>query len=113
AGGSAPGTPAPPARCATSTTPRVPVPTERRRCLRQPPLQASGRERPGLRDRRPRVIHLSPRVPQQDAAHPPALEIVDHTFPKRRQPILHRFQPRVHVPNGLITELEQIRVKEG
>src|SRR6266516_508423 len=87
---------------------------ERARALgRQPPLESLGSERPRLRDQRSRVIDLPPGVPQQDAAHAPVLEVVDHTVPKWRLPVRHRFQPRVQVPDRLIAELEQIRVEKG
>src|SRR2546422_642289 len=44
---------------------------------RQTPLQVAQPEGPGLGDQLPRVVHLTPGVPEQDAAHAAALEEVD------------------------------------
>src|SRR2546425_8237337 len=78
----------------------------------QPALQRLRRERPRLRDQRARVVHLAPGVPQQHAAHPAALEVVDHALPERLLPIGHGLEAGVELAYGFVAQLGQGRVEE-
>src|SRR2546421_910682 len=78
----------------------------------QAALQVGGPERAPLRDERPCVVHLSPRVPQQNAPHPAVPQIVDHAFPERFLPIRHRLEPGVQLTHRLIAQVEQVRIEE-
>src|SRR5881628_2814033 len=79
---------------------------------REPPFQLARRERSPLRDQGAGVIHLPPGIPQQHAAHAAALQVVDHAFAKRLLPVGERLEPRVGLADGLIAELEEVRVEE-
>src|SRR3989449_5748680 len=78
----------------------------------EPPFQLARRERPPLRDQGAGVVHLPPRIPQQDTAHPAVLQVVDHAFTIRLLPVGERLEARVGVADGFIAELEEVRVEE-
>src|SRR5204863_3081839 len=79
---------------------------------REPALQIGGPERPRLSDERAGVLHLAPGVPEENAAHPARLQVVDHALTKRRLPVGNGFEARVELSHGFVAELEQVRVEE-
>src|SRR5579875_2118211 len=71
---------------------------------RQPSPHVLGIERAGRGDQRPRGFDLAPGVPQQHAAHPAGVEVVDHALAERRDPLLDGFEAGIEDADGFIAE---------
>src|SRR5256886_600933 len=79
---------------------------------RKPAFQIGGAERPRLSDERAGMLHLAPGIPQEHAAHPPRLQVVNDSLTKQGLPVSDGFEARVELPHGFVAELEQVRVEE-
>src|SRR5260370_2708793 len=75
-------------------------------------LEGRRPKRSGLRDESARVVHLPPRVPQQDATHATVFQVVDHALAHRLLPVGYGLEPRVQLADRLVAELEQVGVEE-
>ncbi len=72
----------------------------------QPALEIRRAERTLFRDQGSGRVHLPPRVPQQHAAHPLTLKVIDDAGAVRLLPVLHRLQPGIEHAHRLIAEVE-------
>src|SRR5262249_11261451 len=59
------------------------------------------------------VLHLVPGVPEKDSADAAGGEVIDDTLAERRLPVGEGFAARVELADGLVAQLEEVRVKEG
>src|SRR2546430_4085833 len=78
----------------------------------KPALQAPRSERARLGDERSRVVHLSPGVPEEHAAHPALFYVVDHAFAELLLPVGDGLETRVDVAYRFVAQLEQVGVEE-
>src|SRR5437762_6084268 len=78
----------------------------------KPAFQVLRCERARLGDERPCVVHLSPGVPEEHAAHSALFHVVDHAFAEPLLPVGDGLETRVDVTHRFVAELEQVGVEE-